>query len=405
MTEISHRLRRPRRRALTDKMITMLPRKATPYLHPDPELPKHGVRIRRVGPGAYTVITRDPFGKQRWVKIGSTAEMSITEAREIARTVIRRIEQGLPAFEPPKLQGDSVAVVLAEWLKRHVDKNGLRTAHELRRVAYTYIVPHWGERPFVSILRSDVAKLLDYVEDNHGAHQADAVLSVSRMIGSWYRDRDDNYLSPFAGMKRRVAKQNRKRNRTLNDAEVRAVWLAADKAGAYGSLIQLLLLTAQRSAKVRALRWSDIADGVWTISTAAREKGNAGALKLPELALKIIEAQPLLVNNPFVFAGNNGGPKAFDHRAKMAFDQLCGVSGWRHHDLRRTARSLMSRAGVLNDHAELVLGHARPGVEGTYDLHKYDSEKAAGLTKLAILIESIVNAPSGDVVPMHEAVS
>jgi hypothetical protein len=34
------------------------------------------------------------------------------------------------------------------------------------------------------------------------------------------------------------------------------------------------------------------------------------------------------------------------------------------HDLRRTARSLMSRAGVRPDIAERALGHAIPGVEG-----------------------------------------
>jgi integrase len=406
MIEETHRERRPRRRVLTDKMVPELPRKARPYFHPDPEMAKHGVRVQPNGPPhGYYVVARDPFGKQVWKKTGDTgAALCIAEAREIARQVIRRIEQGRPAFEPPAPKSDSVATVLAEWLKRHVDKNGLRTAPELRRVVRAYILPHWGDRPFVGILRSEIAKLLDYVEDNNGAHQADAVLSVLRMAGGWYRNREDDYVSPFTGIKRRVAKPNRKRSRTLNDAEIRAVWLAADKAGPFGGLVLLLLLTAQRLEKVRTLRWSDVSpDGVWTIATAPREKGNAGSLKLPDRALKIIEAQPRLVSNHFVFAGNNGGAKAFDHRAKIAFDQLCGVTSWRLHDLRRTARSLMSRAGVLNDHAELVLGHARPGVEGTYDLHKYHNEKASALAELAALIEHIVN--SGNVVPTHEAVS
>jgi hypothetical protein len=66
----------------------------------------------------------------------------------------------------------------------------------------------------------------------------------------------------------------------------------------------------------------------------------------------------------------------------------------------------MSRAGVLNDHAELVLGHARPGVEGIYDLHKYDVEKADALRRLAALVELIVNPPSDNVVvALHEAAS
>ena len=47
-----------------------------------------------------------------------------------------------------------------------------------------------------------------------------------------------------------------------------------------------------------------IIDGtVWTIPTEAREKGNAGVLVLPEIALEIINAQPRFASNPYVFAG------------------------------------------------------------------------------------------------------
>jgi hypothetical protein len=67
--------------------VAALPRRSQPYFHPDPELPKHGVRVRPTGPSAYTTICRDPFGKQVWTKVGSTAEMMITEARETARVV------------------------------------------------------------------------------------------------------------------------------------------------------------------------------------------------------------------------------------------------------------------------------------------------------------------------------
>lgn len=399
------RQRRPRRKVLTDAMVATLARRAQPYFHPDPELPKHGVRVRPTRPGAYTVITRDPFGKQRWTKVGSTAEIAIAEARDIARTVIRRVEQGLAPFEAPKLKGDSVAVVTAEWLKRHVEKAKLRSAAEYHRIVGKYILPTWGERAFEEIRRSDAARLLDHIEDHHGPAQADAVASVLRMIGTWQRDRSDDYASPFVGIRRRVAKQDRKRSRVLTDDELRRIWHAADEAGAFGALAKLLLLTAQRLEKVRTLRWSDISpDGVWTIPTEKREKGNAGALKLPKLALDIIAAQPRLAGNPHVFAGNGGDARAVEQRYKVALDKASGVTDWRLHDLRRTARSLMSRAGVLNDHAELVLGHARPGVEGVYDLHRYDQDKAEALRRLAALIERIVHGPAGgNVVQLHEA--
>ena len=64
---------------------------------------------------------------------------------------------------------------------------------------------------------------------------------------------------------------------------------------------------------------------------------------------------------------------------------------WTLHDARRTARSLLSRAGVRPDISERVLGHAIGGVSmGVYDRHSYASEKADALKRLADLIQIIV---------------
>ena len=105
-----------------------------------------------------------------------------------------------------------------------------------------------------------------------------------------------------------------------------------------------------------------------TIPAEAREKGNAGTLKLPKMALAIIKAQPRFADNPYVFAATRGkGPINGFNKRKAAFDEVCGVKNWTLHDLRRTGRSLLSRAGVRSDVSERVLGHAIDGVEGIYD--------------------------------------
>jgi integrase len=97
--------------------------------------------------------------------------------------------------------------------------------------------------------------------------------------------RDDDYIAPFTSGMARTPKQQRERFRTLSDSEIKAIWKAAGENGSFGAAVKLLLLTAQRSTKVASLRWDDIEDGVWTIRTAAREKGNGQSLKLPKLAL------------------------------------------------------------------------------------------------------------------------
>ena len=84
----------------------------------------------------------------------------------------------------------------------------------------------------------------------------------------------------------------------------------------------------------------------------------------------------------------------FASQRKRQLDQKLGdMPHWTVHDLRRTARSLLSRAGVRPDIAERVLGHAIAGVEGVSDRHPYDTEKAEALAKLAALVERIIHPP------------
>ena len=69
------------------------------------------------------------------------------------------------------------------------------------------------------------------------------------------------------------------------------------------------------------MKWDDIRDGVWTIASEEREKGTAGKIKLPHLALALIEAQPQIAGNPYIFAGR--GKTAFNSfsQRKEEFDE------------------------------------------------------------------------------------
>ena len=91
---------------------------------------------------------------------------------------------------------------------------------------------------------------------------------------------------------------------------------------------------------------------------------------------------------PYVVTTGRGPIGGFT-KFKDAFDEDCGVSDWTIHDLRRTARSLMSRAGVDADHAERCLGHVIGGVRGTYDRHAYYDEKKRAFELLAAQIDRI----------------
>jgi integrase len=334
-------------------------------------------------------------------KLGRHPVLKVKEARDRARVFLAD-----PAKARAQADSGSFREVAENFVKRHVENpdSPLRTKDEIVRLLKTLVYPHWETRQFRDLKRRDVAALLDQIEDHNGARQADKALAIIRKMMNWFASRDSDFISPVIKGMGRYKAADHQRDRILADDEIRALWQACADAGTLGALLKVLLLTAQRREKVLTMRWHDLNDGVWTIPTATREKGNAGSLKLPQVVLDIIAAQPQIAGNDFVFAGRGGRPfNDFSGRTAALHAKLPGVPHWTPHDLRRTARSLMSRAGVRPDIAERVLGHVRPGVEGIYDRHHYDVEKAAALNALAALVERIVNPPPANVADLAQA--
>jgi integrase len=396
---------RTRRRRFDDKAVKRLKPKPKRYCVPDPELIGHYVRVMPSGVKSYAAVARDPVSKKQvWTTIGTTDHVKIEDARTKAREIIARVKAGKPATEPPPPAADSFAAVSKNWMRRHVEARGLRSRYEIERCLGKYILPVWGNRPFVEIKRSDVAKLLDHIEDAHGARQADAVLTVVRSICGWHATRDDNYVVPIVkGMKRST---NRPRERILTDDEIRILWRVAEAGGAFGALLQLALSLAQRKAKLLHMRWSDIDDGTWVVPTEAREKGAGGELVLPKLALAIIRRLPRIHGSDLVFPPANGAGKISSSHGMLKIRAALpkDFPQFTIHDLRRTARSLMAKAGCNSEHCERVLGHVigGGGVEAIYNRHAYRDEKKIVLEKLAALLGEIISSePSDKVVPIR----
>jgi integrase len=332
-------------------------------------------------------------------KLGRYPHLKLKEAREAARRFLADPQKGLAEADTGSFRD-----VANNFIKRHVEASKLRSQPEIERCLNRYVYPAWEHRVFREIKRGDVADLLDRIEDRHGPRQADLVLAIIRKMANWYAARTDDYVSPVVRGMHRSNGSDRRGKRILDDDEIRALWNV--EAGTFAAFVQVLLLTAQRRDKVATMKWEDITDDIWTIASAEREKGNAGSLRLPAMALDIINAQPRIADNPYVFAGRGSGPlNAFSQRKEELDAKLPNMPPWVLHDLRRTARSLLSRAGVRPDISERVLGHAIAGVEGVYDRHSYRDEKADALNRLAALVESIVNPAVGNVVAMRSAIS
>jgi hypothetical protein len=125
------------RKTLTDRGVAALRPRAKRYAHADPELRGHYVRVAPGGAKSFVAVVR-AHGKQHWIGIGPADAMPIAEARERARDIVKRVRAGLPAVE---VKGETVGAVVANWIARHVEKNGLRTRRQIVRLLDRIVLP------------------------------------------------------------------------------------------------------------------------------------------------------------------------------------------------------------------------------------------------------------------------
>jgi integrase len=350
--------------------------------------PSFGLMVTRSGARSFVTQYR-ANGKSRRYTIN--AVIGLDKARKQARKILGDVQDGKdPAQECRKAANpNTLEAVCERYLTRegHKLRSTPRRRADLQRLVY----PTLGARPIEDIKRGDIVRLLDAVEDERGAAMADSILATLRRVCGWHAIRDDSYTLPFVrGMARRT-KEQRERSRTLTDDELRRVWKAAETfPGPWGAYVRFLLLTACRRSEAAAMAWDEIVDGLWTIPAARVKTGVETALPLSKAALKLLGEIPRIKDCPHVFTSTGRGPITNFSFQKMAFDHACGVKDWRLHDLRRTARSLMSRAGVNPDIAERCLGHVIPGVRAVYDRHKYIAEMGEAFEALAKQIAAVV---------------
>jgi integrase len=354
--------------------------------------------------GAKVFAVRYRFaGKPR--KLTLQAGITLAAARKEAADALYQLDKGIdPGLAKQRAKdeqraaaADTLREVCGEFYRR--DGAKLRSAHDAKRDLERLVYPTLGDRPIGSIRRKEIVRLLDSIQDNNGPGQADTVLAIIRRVMNFHAIRDDNFRSPIVrGMQRRKASENT-RSRVLDDDELRAVWRAADSIqGPFGCFLRFVLLTAARRNEAAHMRWQEIVGTDWTLPSSRNKVKTELTRPLSAAALAVLARVPRIAGSEFVFSADGrrlGGMS----RRKAEIDKASGVSGWTVHDLRRTARSLMARAGVSSEHAERCLGHTIRGVEGVYDRHSYANEMRSAYERLAVLIDQIVD-PKANVVAM-----
>nr|WP_280863897.1 integrase arm-type DNA-binding domain-containing protein [Falsiroseomonas frigidaquae] len=399
------------------------------------------LRITSGGVMTWSLRTRTADGRQTRPKLGTYPALSLSDARKAATAMLGAVQKGRDPVQEKRearaarvrlvaAQASTVAARLAEWqAARLADPSepwSAKYAAEIARACNQAIIPKLGALQLDQTTREQWTRLIAAwrravvqpkakpVEGTRrpaGAPARDgagAAAFLYRTVSAFLNFAEAHGWVPLPLLPRKgasvIAPPPAARARVLSEAELVAIWRAADREPPkLRAFVRLLILTGAREAEVAEISAGevDLAAGRWTIPGARTKNGIGYTLPLSPLALAELRAVwPAEAPDPADRLLGRSAARGFQGfgRLKIRMDAATRVTGWRWHDIRRTARTGMTRLGVPRDHAEAAINHisGRTQLERTYDRHDYAPEVLAALATWQAHVAGLVGRePAG----------
>ncbi|MCY9855992.1 tyrosine-type recombinase/integrase [Vibrio mediterranei] len=306
-------------------------------------------------------------------KLGSTNELSLSQARLKAKTLINQT-RCLVTNERPVVTLRAFSVEFFERYSRHWKPKTLEKNESAFRL---HIAPLLGERWVHTIERQDVEQWFSQLSHIKAtANQSLVLLSVMmQQCEVWgYRDNNTNPCRRFKRYKEKG------RERYLTPDELRQLWRALE-ALEHGypiavMVIRLLVYTGCRSSEVRTLRWDEYRGGHWHLSDS---KTGAKTVYLCSQVREYLAHWSS--DSEYLFHGRDRGQPLPKHALTQVWKLVCQdakLEDVRLHDLRHTYASLALQSKVNLYVLSRLLGHADPETTLRYvHLSHEDAYKAA----------------------------
>jgi integrase len=367
----------------------------------DDIVPGFGLRLRHSGASAW-VFQYKLGRKTRRLTIGSAAAIKVARAREIASELHARVRLGGDPAGERRVKIERASHTFAALMTRYVEqrRGQLRPSslREMRRHLEKHAAPLHA-LPLDTIDRRIISDRLNGIAKTSGDVAANRTqASVSAMF-AWGIREGLVSTNPVVGTNRR---EERSRDRVLKDTELKLIWRALD-SNQYGTIIELLMLSAQRVNEIAGLRWSEVDFDRNLISLPAERTKNKRPHDIPTASKmrELLLAQPRTDGRDLIF-GKGAGPFSCFSKFKTVLDKSItrlnagrALAPWVLHDLRRSAATGMAGIGVQPHVIEAILNHQsghKSGVAGIYNRASYAKEKAEALVRWDEHVRSIVGA-------------
>lgn len=425
------------KRDFTDRYLRSLKpaEKGKRYIKYDAQVPQFGIRVSdkstRDNIGAFVLVARFPGSPNPAPRsIADFPATPLGKAREVAREWRELIAKGIDPKSKQdeerraeeRRRADTFDAVLEVYAAERLAKKSERYARDAKSALKRYAGKAWGDRPIASIRRADVKSLIREIDKDAPAASS-MQLTLLKTFFKWC-EREELLESSPASSVESLADEVR-RDRVLAEWEIRALWRACARLGAFGRAFQFMLVTGQRRTEVGQMKWSelDLRAKVWTLPRERTKADRAHEVPLSDVGLSIINDCPRISDYVFATgrAARDGGEAALAgwSKAKGALDALmlveaqqlanergeeplAAIAGWRLHDLRRTCATNLARLGVDRIVISKLLNHAEGGVTSVYDRHARDPEKRAAMERWGQRLREIVDGTDGsNVVPLR----
>jgi integrase len=386
---------------LTDSKIKGLKPKTAPYI--EGEDGGMGVRVYPSGKRSFIYMYRFD-DTPRLLTIGAYPLITLHSARLEAVKAKDKILKGIDPAKTKKnskeahRDAETVKALVTEFIEKW-SKPRKRTWKEDLRILEKDVIPAFGKRKAKDIKRRDIVLLLDEIVERGAPIQANRALAVIRKMFNFAVTRSILDASPCAAIP--APSKEKRRERVLDDDEIKAFWLELDNAKMHDMIIlslKLMLVTAQRKQEVSNAKWSefDPKSGWWTIPSERSKNGRPHRVPITSMAKELLtKIKASTAESIYLFPSpRTESPitgQSIDHALRNNEDYF-SIPAFTPHDLRRTASSKMTESGTSSNDVSKVLNHSEnTTISRHYDHYDYDKEKKSALTKWSRNLESIIS--------------
>jgi integrase len=342
----------------------------------DAGLPGFGLRVSASGRRTWFLIYRSQGRQRRHSFTPPYPALSLEAARGRAAALLARLADGQAPAPPvagtaPLPACPTFETVVAGFIEKYA-RPRQRTWAETERTLLVNCAG-WLERPFREITAADAYALLDgfTAAGHHG--KAAVTLKWLRTLWRWAAKRDLCDRPVMDAVEIHI--ERRLRERVYDDAEIAALWRAADGLGQReGAFLKLLALLGPRKGELAGMADAELDSlerpALWTVphertKSAKMARRRVYVVPLPGLAQRVL--RPLLGQGE-VFGGIRAGTAL-----KERIRSLSGVADWTYHAHRHTIATWLETQGSSEYERGLVLNHAGRGVTAGYS-HGYPAE-------------------------------